>query len=101
MPLINGTLQSCNIASFIVTITVWCILGNDGIDRISTPVRYVEVANKLKPGLKALLPRIEDSISTIFLQAAILRDAAHIAQRKRNSRHAGRAEQALMHKEGQ
>ena len=80
MPRINGVLESTNVTGNIVMVAGRRIDWNDLVDRNKAPLRYVKIANELKPGLKTLFPTAELGIATALIVASILGDAAHIAE---------------------
>ena len=73
-------LQGSDISRLVIAITVGRVLGNDLVYGDAAPVGNIKIADKLKPGLEALFPGVEYGIATIFLQAAVLGYAAHIAE---------------------
>src|SRR5579859_1249738 len=91
-PGIDGALEGSNICCFVIAVAVGRILGDDLVNGDAAPIADIEIANKLKPGFEALFPGIEDSISAVLLQAAVVRHTAHIAEREGHSCHAGGAE---------
>ena len=54
MPGIDGVLENSDISCFVIAVAVGRIFGDDLVNGDAAPIANIEIANKLKPGLKTL-----------------------------------------------
>src|SRR6266852_1670608 len=102
VPGIDFTFQGGDILCLVITVAIRRVFGDDLIDGHTSPLRNIEIADKLIPLLKAVYPAIHLRVSPpVLIDTGPCRNAAQISKRFRYSRFTGGAEETFVHKEGQ